>query len=62
MTTVMLALSPSLLSCRVKGGLEAERAERARIKEEAAARDRRNFEWMHNLRQQGFRKVRGRQQ
>lgn len=63
MTAPMLMLSPSLLSsCRLKGGVEAERAERARIKEEAAARDQRNFEWMQNLRKQGFRKVRGWQQ
>jgi hypothetical protein len=37
--------------------MEAERAERTLIKEEAAARDRRNFEWMQQLRREGFRKV-----
>jgi hypothetical protein len=47
-----------LVSCRALGGMEAERAERTRIKEEAAARDRRNFEWMQQLRREGFRKVR----
>jgi len=31
--------------CRAAGGLEAERAERNKLKEEAAARDKRNFEW-----------------
>jgi hypothetical protein len=38
--------------------MEAERAERTLIKEEAAAKDRRNFEWMQQLRREGFRKVR----
>lgn len=47
------------VSCRARGGLDAERAERARIKEEAGARDRRNFEWMQALRREGFRKVSG---
>eukprot|EP00878_Enallax_costatus_P037046 GHUV01041772.1.p1 GENE.GHUV01041772.1~~GHUV01041772.1.p1 ORF type:complete len:165 (-),score=28.57 GHUV01041772.1:169-663(-) len=43
--------------CRARGGLEAERAERARVKEEAANRDRKNFEWLQQLRKEGFRKV-----
>jgi hypothetical protein len=43
--------------CRAVGGLEAERAERNKLKEEAAARDRRNFEWMQRLRAEGYRKV-----
>jgi hypothetical protein len=47
-----------LLSCRAVGGMDAERAERTLIKEEAAAKDRRNFEWMQQLRHEGFRKVR----
>lgn len=37
--------------------MDAERDERVRIKEEAAARDRRNFEWMQQLMREGFRKV-----
>ncbi|KAF8061976.1 ODA7 [Scenedesmus sp. PABB004] len=41
-----------------RGGLEAERDERARLKEEAAARERRNFDWMQQLRREGFRKRR----
>jgi hypothetical protein len=45
-------------ACRAVGGLEAERAERLRIKEEAAAADRRNFEFMQELRRSGFKKVR----
>eukprot|EP00775_Hariotina_reticulata_P005377 gene5377-5612_t len=40
------------------GGLEAERAERNKLKEEAAARERRNFEWMQRLRAEGYRKRR----
>jgi hypothetical protein len=47
-----------LLSCRAAGGMDAERAEHTLIKEEAAAKDRRNFEWMQQLRREGFRKVR----
>lgn len=43
--------------CRAEGGIEAERAERVRQKEEAAAEDRRNFEWLQQLRREGFRKV-----
>lgn len=43
---------------RAKGGVEAERTERARQKEAAAAKDRRNFEWLQQLRREGFRKVR----
>jgi hypothetical protein len=39
--------------------LEAERAERARQKEEEKAKDRHNFEWLQQLRREGFRKVRG---
>lgn len=42
---------------RAQGGVEAERAERTRQKEEAAAKDRRNFEWLQQLRREGFRKV-----
>lgn len=42
---------------RAAGGLEAERAERQRCKEEVAAADRRNFEFMQELRRAGYRKV-----
>jgi hypothetical protein len=48
----------AVLSCRAAGGMDAEWAERTLIKEEAAAKDRRNFEWMQQLRREGFRKVR----
>ncbi|KAF6256636.1 hypothetical protein COO60DRAFT_1627121 [Scenedesmus sp. NREL 46B-D3] len=40
------------------GGIEAERTERAQIKEEVATKERRNFEWMQQLRREGFRKRR----
>jgi len=51
-----------MLCCyRVAGGFDAERVERARQKEVAAARDRRNFEWLQQLRREGFRKVSCRQ-
>ena len=43
-----------------RGGLEMERKERDRIREEAAQRDRRNFEYMKKIREEGFRKKRER--
>jgi hypothetical protein len=57
-TWILIHFAPHPLLCRARGGLDAERTERARIKEEAAARDRRNFEWMQALRREGFRKRR----
>lgn len=49
---------PHCQSCRAKGGLEAERAERATIKQEEEERDRKNFEFMQQIRREGWRKVR----
>lgn len=43
--------------CRSEGGLDAERTERKRIKEEKEEYDRRNFEAMLEIRRQGFRRV-----
>ncbi|KAL3159703.1 Leucine-rich repeat-containing protein oda7 [Trebouxia sp. C0009 RCD-2024] len=42
----------------VKGGLEAERAERVKCKQEDMERERRNFEAMQVIRREGFRKRR----
>lgn len=43
-----------------KGGLEAEREERNRIRDEEAEKDRRNFEYMKKIREDGWRKRRER--
>lgn len=61
-TDYRCCLHVCMCSCRADGGVEAERTERARQKEEAAAKDRRNFEWLQQLRREGFRKVRCRHQ
>jgi hypothetical protein len=42
---------------RSSGGIEAEREERQKYKDEQAERDRRNHEFIANLRREGFRKV-----
>ena len=42
----------------VSGGVEAERAERMKIREEEEARQRRNFEYMKKVREEGWRKRR----
>ena len=41
-----------------RGGVEAERLERERIKEEEREQDRRNFEYLQNIRREGWRKRR----
>lgn len=42
---------------RADGGLDAERAERQKVKDEEAAKDKRNFEWLTEVRKAGYRKV-----
>jgi len=42
----------------VSGGVEAERAERMKIREEEEARQRRNFEYIKKVREEGWRKRR----
>ena len=42
---------------RARGGVEEERAERARACSEEAAQERRNFEALQSMRCEGFRKV-----
>eukprot|EP00884_Botryococcus_braunii_P007995 jgi/Botrbrau1/17197/Bobra.126_1s0002.1 len=41
-----------------RGGLDEERAERQRFKDEETAKERRNFEYMQSVRREGFRKRR----
>ena len=43
---------------RFSGGVEAERAERVKIREEEEARQKRNFEYMKRVREEGWRKRR----
>jgi len=43
---------------RFPGGVEAERAERVKIREEEEARQKRNFEYMKRVREEGWRKRR----
>lgn len=43
---------------RAQGGLEAERAMRQKLKEEEDAKNRRNHEFLTELRAKGFREVR----
>jgi hypothetical protein len=45
------------VECRVRGGLEEERAERQRHRDEETAKEQRNFEYMQAVRREGFRKV-----
>ncbi|KAK9811648.1 hypothetical protein WJX72_007649 [[Myrmecia] bisecta] len=42
----------------MRGGLDAEREERVKFKSEEQQRERRNFEYLQNLRKEGFRKRR----
>lgn len=49
------------LLLRAAGGLEGEREARRKFKEAEAEADRRNFESMQKIRQEGFRKVSARQ-
>ena len=55
---VVTGLAVCLLSCRSKGGLDAEREERKLIKQEQEDKDRKNFEAMQEIRREGWRKVR----
>lgn len=45
--------------CRAEGGLEAERAMRQKLKEEEDAKNRRNHEFLTELRAKGWREVGG---
>ena len=53
----VVAEHPRLCVRRAIGGLDAEREERALIKQEKEARDRHNFEGMQAIRREGYRKV-----
>jgi hypothetical protein len=47
-----------LTPCRARGGLEAEREERERCILEEQEKERRNFEALQRVREEGYRKVR----
>lgn len=53
-----MALTLRHVACRARGGLEAEREERQRIKDEEDERNRKNFEFMQEMRRNGWREVR----
>lgn len=46
-------------ACRARGGVDEERAELARFLAEEQEKERRNFQALQRIREEGFRKVGG---